>query len=280
MNEIWKDVVGYEGLYQVSNLGNVRSVERTINMEHPRYGSAIVKYESKELRGYLNERGYRKVCLTKNKHSKIRFVHRLVAEAFIPNPNKLPQINHKDEDKTNNHVDNLEWCTNKYNTNYGEKRKQKLSINAKNRWEKGKFRNKRKELIEQQAVIDCLTNTAKYYEREDADEWTKGIHYGLLHGLDNILDNVPIVEAIPKDQYEEQIKTNNRLVTDNKQLRADIVMMRLDYEAKLKADMVAMLEDLDLQIDESAAYNREYAKIQRLIRDRIDKLKGEEDGNK
>ena len=101
-------------------------------------------------------------------------------------------------------------------------------------------------LIEQQAVIDCLTNTAKYYEREDADEWTKGIHYGLLHGLDNILDNVSTVEAIPKDQYE----------------------------ARLKADMVAMLEDLDLQIDESASYNLEVAKVQRLIRDKIDKLKG------
>ena len=75
-------------------------------------------------------------------------------------------------------------------------------------------------LIEEQAVIECLTNTAKYYELEDADEWTKGIHYGLLHGLDNILDNVPTVEAIPK----------------------------ADYEARLKADMLAMLEDLDLLI--------------------------------
>ena len=77
-------------------------------------------------------------------------------------------------------------------------------------------------LIEQQAVIDCLTNTAKYYEREDADEWTKGIHYGLLHGVDNILDNVPIVEAIPK----------------------------ADYETRLKADMVAMLTDIQLEFKE------------------------------
>ena len=61
-------------------------------------------------------------------------------------------------------------------------------------------------LIEQQAVIDCLTNTAKYYEREDADEWTKGIHYGLLHGVDNILDNVPTVEAIPRDNVYKAIQ--------------------------------------------------------------------------
>lgn len=61
-------------------------------------------------------------------------------------------------------------------------------------------------LIEEQAVIDCLTNTAKYYEREDADEWTKGIHYGLLHGVDNILDNVPTVEAIPKANVYKAIQ--------------------------------------------------------------------------
>lgn len=78
-------------------------------------------------------------------------------------------------------------------------------------------------LIEQQAVIDCLTNTAKYYEREDADEWTKGIHYGLLHGVDNILDNVPTVEAIPKDQYE----------------------------ARLKADLMAMLTEIQLECEEN-----------------------------
>jgi hypothetical protein len=77
-------------------------------------------------------------------------------------------------------------------------------------------------LIEEQAVIDCLTNTAKYYEREDADEWTKGIHYGLLHGLDNILDDVSPVEAIPK----------------------------ADYESRLKADVVAMLTEIQLDIEE------------------------------
>ena len=99
-------------------------------------------------------------------------------------------------------------------------------------------------LIEEQAVIECLTNTAKYYEREDADEWTKGILYGLLHGVDNILDDVPTVEAIPK----------------------------ADYENRLKADMVAMLKDLDFQIDELSAYNLEVAKVQRLIRDKIDNL--------
>ena len=69
-------------------------------------------------------------------------------------------------------------------------------------------------LIEQQAVIDCLANTAKYYEREDADEWTKGIHYGLLHGVDNILDNVPTVEVIPKDQINKAIDKVEEYICD------------------------------------------------------------------
>ena len=76
------------------------------------------------------------VRMITGKNGKGKSVHRLVAEAFIPNPCNLPQINHKDEDKTNNCVDNLEWCTNLYNTNYGEKHKQKLSENAKRYWKR------------------------------------------------------------------------------------------------------------------------------------------------
>jgi len=102
-------------------------------------------------------------------------------------------------------------------------------------------------LIEQQAVIDCLTNTAKYYEREDADEWTKGIHYGLLHGLDNILDNVPTVEAIPKS----------------------------DYENRLKADMVAMLTEIQLEIEKLDTPNNgsAYMDCVEIIQQKIDALK-------
>lgn len=69
-------------------------------------------------------------------------------------------------------------------------------------------------LIEQQAVIDCLTNTAKYFDMPQADEWTKGIHYGLIHGLDNILDNVPTVEAIPKEEVRQFIE-NIQKIKDN-----------------------------------------------------------------
>lgn len=105
--EIWKDVNDYNGLYQISNLGNVKSIHyRHTNVE-------------KILKPYIKEDGYVVVCLTKNRRIKWHRVHRLVAEAFINNPDNLPEVNHKDENKLNNRVDNLEWCTSSYNKNYG-----------------------------------------------------------------------------------------------------------------------------------------------------------------
>lgn len=100
MKEIWKDIPGYEGIYLASNLGRIRSK------------NGVLK-PSKHRDGYLHVvfcvKGVRKTFL----------VHRLVALTFIPNPDNLPQINHKDENKTNNYIDNLEWCTMEYNIFYG-----------------------------------------------------------------------------------------------------------------------------------------------------------------
>lgn len=112
--EEWKDIKNYEGLYQVSNLGNVRSLDRFII-------NKIVK--GKILKKCLTKFGYYRVVLSKNNVQITRTVHRLVAEAFIENTNNLPCVNHKDEDKTNNCVDNLEWCSYKYNNNYGTMQK-------------------------------------------------------------------------------------------------------------------------------------------------------------
>lgn len=115
MEEIWKDIEGYEGYYQVSNLGRVRSLDRYITGNN---GAIYLRQgQIKEIKPHHS--GYLFVSLMKNRKRKIMAVHRLVAEAFIPNPDNLPQINHKDEDKTNNRVENLEWCTGKYNCNYG-----------------------------------------------------------------------------------------------------------------------------------------------------------------
>lgn len=100
--ENFVDIQGYEGLYKVNNRGEVLSVR-----------------SMKLLKAGKNSHGYMNIALTKDGKSKTHKIHRLVAIAFIPNPNNYPYINHKDEDKTNNNVENLEWCTHKYNLNYG-----------------------------------------------------------------------------------------------------------------------------------------------------------------
>lgn len=108
--EVWKYVPGYEGLYQVSTLGNVRSIGRTVKGRF---------HNGKDLKLRYDPDGYRRVMLCKNGKVKGFKVHRLVAMAFIPNPNNYPMINHKDETKDNNNVFNLEWCTAAYNNTYG-----------------------------------------------------------------------------------------------------------------------------------------------------------------
>lgn len=117
MKEVWKDIQGYEGYYQVSNKGRVKSLDRCVKFKH---GKGTHFVPGKVLKPSLNiERGYLRVSLTKHNRSKFFRIHRLVAEAFIPNPKCLPQVNHKDENRLNNYADNLEWCTNTYNNRYG-----------------------------------------------------------------------------------------------------------------------------------------------------------------
>lgn len=102
-NESWKDVVGYEGVYQISNKRRVKSFKRK---------------KEKILIPQKNNARYYRVRLYINRKAKNWFVHRLVALSFIPNTDNLPIINHKDENRLNNCVENLEWCTYKYNSNY------------------------------------------------------------------------------------------------------------------------------------------------------------------
>lgn len=105
MEEIWKDVIGYEGLYQISNYGNIKSLKKWIRQYN--------KYINKEklLKPCVNKIGYYVVVLYKNKNKRSHLLHRLIAEAFIPNPENKPQINHIDGNKMNYNISNLEWCT-------------------------------------------------------------------------------------------------------------------------------------------------------------------------
>ena len=116
MEEIWKDIKDYEGLYQVSNLGNIKSLLRK------RVDRNQILQE-KILTKYIKNNGYEVVTLFKNNKEKKCLIHRLVAQAFIKNPNNYKEINHKDENKLNNNVNNLEYCTRKYNCNYGARNK-------------------------------------------------------------------------------------------------------------------------------------------------------------
>jgi len=102
MEEIWKDIKNYEKLYKISNYGRLFSYK-----------------SNKILRYSVRPNGYLKYSLYKNGRYEHISMHRLVAQAFIPNPNNYQIVNHIDENKTNNQVDNLEWCISKYNVNYG-----------------------------------------------------------------------------------------------------------------------------------------------------------------
>lgn len=128
MIEEWRSVVGYEGLYEVSNTGQVRSVGRYVidSLGHRRFYKGRILKLCADKDGYLNVG----LCLG-NKEKKYK-VHRLVAEAFIPNPYNLPQVNHRDEDKTNNRVENLEMCNAKYNSNYGSRKDRVRNSRIKN----------------------------------------------------------------------------------------------------------------------------------------------------
>lgn len=113
--EIWKDIIGYEGLYQISNLGSVKSLER-----YRAYKNGKPRHmKSKKLIPGRSKCGYYTVVLYKEGKRKTHTIHRLVAKAFIPNPNNYPYVNHIDENKTNNHISNLEWCTASYNSRHG-----------------------------------------------------------------------------------------------------------------------------------------------------------------
>lgn len=136
---MWKDIENYEGLYQVNELGEVKSKGRILK---PR----------------PNGVGYFQVALYKNGIRKDFYVHRLVAKAFIPNPDNLPEVNHKDENKSNNTVENLEWCSAEYNINYGS-HNERMAFTMSNKYN---VYDKFNKLIVSNATFKILFQTLKH----------------------------------------------------------------------------------------------------------------------
>ena len=136
--EIWKDIQGYEGMYQVSSHGRVKSFK---------------KNKVKILKPQMHYKGYEFVTLHKNGIGEKCKVHRLVAKAFIPNPNNYPVVNHKDENKSNNNVENLEWCTVSYNNIYNGKA---VKI--------GKIHNKKVKCITTNEIFNSVKEAREYFD--------------------------------------------------------------------------------------------------------------------
>lgn len=160
MQEVWKDINNYLGLYQVSNFGNIRSLKRN-------------NTNGKILKQVKDKDGYVRVTLSKNNLRKNYFVHRLVAQTFIPNPQNLPQVNHKDVNPLNNNVDNLEWCNSKYNNNYGNRvyrlsktlskpiLQYNLNFDFIKEWESAKEASKHLN-IRRENIVSCLKGRRNY----------------------------------------------------------------------------------------------------------------------
>jgi len=171
MEEVWKDIVDYEGLYQISNFGRIKSMKREVCNNYLLSGK---QKRNEMIRASFNKKGYRRISLCKNGKAKNFMVHRLVACAFVENPNNLTSINHKDENKSNNNAYNLEWCSVSYNINYGSRNKKvtdKLSKaviqitmdgNKVKEWDT--IRDVERELgFNASSIIKCCKMREKYY---------------------------------------------------------------------------------------------------------------------
>lgn len=156
MNEEWRDIEGYEERYQVSNLGRVKSLRNSQG-----------QYREKILTNTPDKIGYLTVGLSKNGKRKNFKVHRLVAEAFIENPNNHPIINHKDENKQNNCVNNLEWCTYKYNNTYGtrtQRASEKMSQNHADFSGSKNGRARKVKCVTTGKEFECIKDAAEHYK--------------------------------------------------------------------------------------------------------------------
>lgn len=190
MIEEWRKIVGYEGLYEVSSLGRVRSLDRYVKTC---YGSYRL-HKGKILSPGIRPDGYLVVSL----QYRMFRVHRLVAQAFIPNPDNLPQVNHLDEDKSNNRVENLEWCDAKYNNNYGTARIRAKETAIKNGYCTGLSKEEYRKKYYQEN-----NDKIKEYRKEYSQKYYQ-------ENKDKIKDNVRSYYQNHKKEYNERKKEYRR----------------------------------------------------------------------
>lgn len=175
MQEIWKPIPGYEGYYEASSLGRIRSVDR---YTHNGWGS-YTYHKSQLMKCRIVSNGYAHVKLTKNGQRSEPLVHRIIAVVFLPNPFNLPQINHRDGNKANNAVSNLEWCTGSDNQLHsrrilkrvcGKKRKPVICLETGIRYETAHH-----------AARDMRLNPASiYYVCEGRNKHAGGFHFSYI----------------------------------------------------------------------------------------------------
>ena len=205
-NEIWKDIEGYEGIYQISNMGRVKSYPKWIGWYFA---------DERLIKAHDNGKRYLYTDLYNYEGKRKRYyIHRLVAQAFIPNPNNYPVINHKDNDAHNNKLDNLEWCTQEYNCNYGD---HNLKLSIARKWKytgKDSFNAKSVICLTTGKVFDTVKEAAQFYNienlRSHISRWCKGnVKFNYLGKLE---DGTKLVWMYYKDYLEQQ---NNCI--DNKE---------------------------------------------------------------
>ena len=163
MKEEWRDIKGYEGKYQVSNLGRVKS------LNYNRTGKENILSSTPDKGGYLI------VNLYKKGKRRGFSVHKLVALHFIPNLNNFSEVNHKDENKSNNCVENLEWCDRKYNVNYGTRNKRDSEKKKGKNKGSNHGRARKVQCITTGKVFDCIQEAGRYYLLSDSG--TRNITY-------------------------------------------------------------------------------------------------------
>ena len=191
MTEIWKDINGFEGYYQVSNLGRIKSLSREIYNGKGYYTST-----EKILLGHMITKGYMQVELKKDNKRYLKLIHCLVAEAFIPNPENKPQVNHINGKKSDNMVGNLEWCTNIENQthaiNTGLKKSKDIELSKKHKRE---YYIKNRELI--------LEKKKEYYQKNQNKIATYRKSYYEEHKKDLIKKSTKYNTAIRKARVAE-----------------------------------------------------------------------------